>query len=94
MGACPDLMCLVLQAWLQQCYHRACEVYSIDAEKTENDFLEGYKSGYTKDDFRVQMYNKPPMQRDVCDGLKIVHSKKIYPFVIKSRSKLQSPLSE
>lgn len=81
------------QAWLQQCYLRACEVYSIDPEKTESD-LEGYKSGYSKEDYRIQTYMKPKQDLDLCTRLKMVHSKKIQSFVLKSRSKLQSPTSE
>ena len=88
----------IVQAWLQQCYQSACEVYSVDPEKTENDFVEGYKSGYTKENYRVQPYNRALEQTDgetdVCAGLKRVHSKNIHPFVVKRRAKLQSPLSE
>ncbi len=79
--------------WLQSCYMKACEVYSIDPEKTEGD-LEGYKSGYSKEDYRIQTYHKPKEDLDVCTRLKAVHSKNIQPFTIQSRTKLQSPSSE
>ena len=93
--------------WLQKCYLKACEVYSIDPEKSEGD-LEGYKSGYSKEDFRVQSFLKPDaaganipanlnqqiQEMDMCSKLKIVHAKNIQPFTITSRMKLQSTTSE
>lgn len=83
----------VIQAWLQQCYHRACEIYSIDPEKTESDLM-GYKSGYTKEDFRIQPYNKSHEKMNICEGLKKVHVKDIQPFALTYRTKLQSSSSE
>ena len=80
--------------WLQQCYSRACELYGIEIEKTENDLLEGFKSGYNTENFRVKTYPRPHEERKLSVGLNQVHSKDIKSFVIKSRTKLQSPLSE
>lgn len=68
-------------------------MYSIDPEKTESD-LEGYKAGYVRDNYRVQTYGRALGNRDVCTGLKAVHKKQIQSFIIKSRTKLQSPASE
>lgn len=83
-----------MQTWLQQCYHRACEVYHIEVEKTENDILEGYKAGYSTENYRIQSYVKPRKEQLLCAGLIKVHQKDIKSFLIKSRTKLQSPLSE
>jgi len=96
--------------WLQKCYLKSCEVYSIDPQQSEGD-VEGYKSGYSKENFRVQSFLKPDaagsnmkavtanlnqlkQETDICAKLKLVHAKNIQPFTIQSRTKLQSSSSE
>ena len=84
---------LSLQFWLQQCYQSACDTYQLDYQLEEGDW-EGYRSGYSKEDYRIQVYEKPQPERSVCNGLRTVHSKGVYSAVMKSRTKLQAPTSE
>lgn len=84
---------LHLQAWLQQCYQSACDTYQLDPQLEEGDW-EGYRSGYSKEDYRIQVYEKPQPDRSICNNLRTVHSKGVYSAVIKSRTKLQAPTSE
>ena len=81
------------KAWLQQCYQSACDTYQLDPQLEEGDW-EGYRSGYSKEDYRIQVYEKPHPERGVCNNLRVVHSKGVFPAVIKSRTKLQAPNSE
>jgi hypothetical protein len=89
----PSLSLPSLQAWLQQCYQSACDTYQLDSQFEESDW-EGYRSGYSKEDYRIQVYEKPQPERSVCNSLRTVHSKGVYSAIIKSRTKLQAPISE
>ena len=82
-----------VQAWLQQCYRSACETYQLDPQLEDSDW-EGYRSGYSKDDYRIQVYEKPRPERNVCSSLQTVHSKGVFPAILKSRTKLQASNSE
>lgn len=71
---------------------RACEVYKVDpgmvAEKI------GYKPAYSNDNYRIVPYRDSIGEKDICNDLKTVHKKDIYPATLKCRVKLQSPQSE
>ena len=70
----------------------ACEMYKLDP-RLEDGML-GFKPGYSKENFRVCRYYGPTPEDTICDKLKTVHGRDVYPAVIKSRSKLQAPQSE
>nr|QIA61846.1 nitric-oxide synthase [Halichondria panicea] len=81
------------QAWLKQCYQEACAAYSLEQHLDDSD-LEGYKTGYSSEKFRVMKYDNARPIRDECIGLRAVHSKDVYPAVLKSRVKLQPSHSD
>lgn len=88
-----NLHCVCIQEWLRNCYQQACDVYKVDARLDDKDW-EGYRSDYSKETFRCQLWENPLPNIDICTKLKKVHTKEVYPCVLKARTKLQSPQSE
>ena len=54
----------------------------------------GFKPAYSKEGYRVIHYSGPVPEKNICRDLSKVHSKDVFPAVLKSRSKLQAPSSE
>ena len=68
-------------------------MYKVDARMDADDW-EGYRHEYSKENFRVQLYERSTPEIDICTKLKKVHNKEVYPCVLKGRTKLQSSQSE
>jgi len=73
-------------------YQRACEIYKLDPQLEEGQQL-GFQPRYSEENYRVKRYDDAVPERDACANLQTVHSKEVYPAILKSRRNLQSPQS-